>query len=46
MIVVDTSIWIEHIRMGEPRLEEYLLREQALMHPHALGEIALGAIRD
>jgi predicted nucleic acid-binding protein len=46
MIVVDSSIWIDHIRAGEPLLEPYLLSEQALMHPHALGEIALGAIPD
>lgn len=46
MIVVDSSIWIDHIHHGEPVLTSLLLREHALMHPHALGEIALGSIRN
>jgi predicted nucleic acid-binding protein len=46
MIVVDTSIWIDHIRAAEPLLDTYLMREQALMHPHVLGEIALGSIKN
>ena len=45
MIVVDSSIWIDHIHVGEPLLNAYLMREQALMHPHVLGEIALGSIK-
>jgi predicted nucleic acid-binding protein len=45
MIVVDSSIWIDHVHSGEPLLAPLLLRDQALMHPHALGEIALGCIR-
>ena len=46
MIVVDSSIWIDHIHHGEPELNLLLLREHALMHPHALGEIALGSLRN
>jgi predicted nucleic acid-binding protein len=46
MIVVDSSIWLDHLHAGVPRLGELLLREQALMHPHVLGEIALGSIRN
>lgn len=45
MIVVDSSIWIDHIRSPEPRLDALLMREHALMHPHALGEIALGSMK-
>jgi predicted nucleic acid-binding protein len=45
MIVVDSSVWIDHLHVAEPRLGGLLLREQALMHPHVLGEIALGSIR-
>ena len=44
MIVVDSSIWIDHIHVGEPLLDAHLLREHALMHPHVLGEVALGSI--
>lgn len=46
MIVVDSSIWIDHLNAGVPKLGELLLREHALMHPHVLGEIALGSIRN
>jgi predicted nucleic acid-binding protein len=46
MIVVDSSVWIDHLHFGLPRLGELLLREQALMHPHVLGEIALGSIQN
>jgi predicted nucleic acid-binding protein len=45
MIVVDSSIWIDHFHVGVPHLGELLLREHALMHPHVLGEISLGSIR-
>ena len=45
MIVIDSSIWIDHIRSPEAHLDELLLREHALMHPHVLGEIALGSIK-
>ena len=44
MIVVDSSIWIDHIRSPELHLNQLLLREHALMHPHVLGEIALRTI--
>jgi predicted nucleic acid-binding protein len=46
MIVVDSSIWIDHIQAGEPLLDAHLMREQAMMHPHVLGEVALGSIKD
>jgi predicted nucleic acid-binding protein len=46
MIVVDSSIWIDHIHAPVPHLDQILLREHALMHPHVLGEIALGNIRN
>lgn len=46
MIVVDSSIWIDHIHSGEPSLHSLLLRDLALMHPHALGEIALGSLKN
>ena len=46
MIVVDSSIWIDHIHHGDPVLSSLLMRDHALMHPLALGEIALGSIRN
>lgn len=46
MILVDTSIWIDHLRGTEPHLSELLNNGQVCMHPHVLGEIALGSLRN
>ena len=47
MIVVDANVWIDHLRgRDEPMLDELLLNDQAAMHPHVLGEIALGSFRN
>ena len=45
MILVDTSVWVDHLRVGEPRVSELLERFEVAMHPFVLGELALGAIR-
>lgn len=42
MILVDTSVWIDHLRMSELALLEKLRSGQVLMHPMVLGEIACG----
>ena len=44
MILVDTSIWIDHFRAAEPQLVALLTRNGALCHPFVIGEIALGGI--
>lgn len=46
MILVDTSIWIDHLRAGDPGLVALLERGEVLGHPWVLGEIALGQLRD
>ena len=46
MIVVDASIWIDHIKVAEAGLNGLLMRDHALMHPHTLGEIALGSLKN
>lgn len=47
MILVDTSIWIDHInRNSVDGLDDLLEREQVLMHRHVYGEIALGSLKD
>ncbi|MCK4305405.1 MAG: type II toxin-antitoxin system VapC family toxin [Candidatus Eisenbacteria sp.] len=45
MVLVDTSIWIDHLRRGNPRLVELLTNEQVLCHPHVVGELACGNLR-
>lgn len=43
-LLVDASIWIDHLRQPEPALATALRRDQALLHPFTLGEIALGSL--
>lgn len=42
MILVDTSIWVDHFSRPVPGLITALRADQVLMHPYVLGEIALG----
>ena len=42
MILVDTSIWIDHLRSGSRNLELLLNNNQVLLHPFVLGELACG----
>lgn len=45
MILVDTSIWIDHLRSGDEMLAEWLRRREILMHPHIIGELAVGNLK-
>jgi len=42
VILVDTSIWVNHLRAGEPALADLLDRGLVLAHPWVTGELALG----
>lgn len=42
MILVDTSVWIDHLRSGDENLASLLESSRVLMHPFILGEIACG----
>lgn len=42
MILVDTSVWIDHFRSGDTELASLLQIGQVLAHPWVTGEIALG----
>ena len=42
MILVDTSVWIDHLRLGEPSLATALEAGRVMMHPFVLGELACG----
>jgi predicted nucleic acid-binding protein len=46
MILVDTSIWVDHLRTGDAALVRLLGRAQVLAHPWVTGEIALGQLAD
>ncbi len=45
MILVDTSIWVEHLRAGSARLQALLHDDQVLCHPFVMGELACGNLR-
>ncbi len=45
MILVDTSLWVEHLRRGLPRLATLLQEGQVLIHPWVIGELACGNLR-
>ena len=42
MILVDTSVWIDHLRDGEENLSALLRSGQVLAHPFVIGELACG----
>jgi predicted nucleic acid-binding protein len=42
MILVDTSVWIDHLRTGDAQLSERLNDGRVLIHPFVLGELACG----
>ena len=42
MILVDTSVWVEHLRRGDDDLARLLETCQVLVHPFVIGELACG----
>jgi predicted nucleic acid-binding protein len=46
LILVDTSVWVDHLRRGDERLAGLLERGTVLMHPFVAGEIACGSLTD
>ena len=45
-MLVDTSVWIDHLRVGDPLLVDLLGRREVLMHPFIRGELACGNLRN
>ena len=46
MVLVDTSVWIDHFRRANDRLVELLHAATVLVHPFVVGELALGSLRE
>lgn len=46
MILVDTSVWIDHFRRGNRRLMDLLLSEQVFCHAMVIGELACEQMKD
>ena len=45
MILVDTSVWIDHLRRPIPALSTHLEERNLLCHEMVIGELALGNLR-
>ncbi len=45
MILVDTSVWVDHLRAGDKALADLLDAGMVLTHPFVIGELALGNLR-
>jgi len=46
MILVDTNVWINHLRDPHPMLRKLLGASKVLMHPMVLGELACGRFKN
>ena len=46
MILVDTSIWVDHFNLGDNNLEFLLNENKVATHPFILGELACGNIKN
>jgi predicted nucleic acid-binding protein len=46
VILVDSSVWMDHLHRSDPVLTELLATGEVLTHPFVIGEIAMGNLRD
>jgi predicted nucleic acid-binding protein len=44
-MLIDTSVWVEHLRRGDPTLSALLNRDEVECHPFIIGELACGSLR-
>lgn len=46
MVLVDTSVWVAHLRHGDTGLETLLDEGHVLCHPFVVGELACGNLEN
>jgi len=46
MILADTSIWIDHLRLANPTLAGLLSKGLVVIHSFVIGELAMGSLKD
>jgi hypothetical protein len=46
MVLIDTSVWVTHLRNGTTGLETLLNNGEVLCHPFIIGELACGNLKD
>jgi predicted nucleic acid-binding protein len=44
--LVDTSVWVAHLRSGNARLAKLLRAGEVFSHPFVVGELACGNLRN
>ena len=44
MVLVDTSVWVNHLRKNDLHLEQLLLDGDVICHNYIIGELACGNI--
>jgi predicted nucleic acid-binding protein len=45
VILVDSSVWIDHFRLNDAVLAGLLDSQRVLTHPFVIGELALGSLK-
>ena len=46
MVLVDTSVWVEHLRSGSAELQALLNDGEVVCHPFVIGELACGNLKN
>ncbi len=46
MVLVDTSVWVNHLRNCDKHLKKLLLNGEVVCHAHVIGELACGNIKN
>jgi len=46
MILADTSIWVDHLRRGNPELGVLLVEGEVACHSFVIGELACGNLKN
>ncbi len=46
MVLVDTSVWVAHLRKGNIGLEKLLNEGHVVCHPFIVGELACGNLKN
>ncbi len=46
MILADTSVWIDHLRLRNTEMRRHLEQGDIVIHPFIIAELALGSLRE
>ena len=46
MVLVDTSVWVDHLRHNNRKLGDLLIAGEVACHPFVIGELACGSLRN